>query len=272
MVDRHTQALSFGSQSGVYEAARPGYPRAAVDWVLELLGEKAFTVSEGNRPLRFADIGAGTGKLTRVLREVNDAVVAIDPDPNMLVQLRAVVPGVEAMEGRGEEIPLSDGSCDAVFFGQSWHWTDPLRASHEVGRVLTSDGVLGLLWNSRDVSVPWVRRYAEIIGGSASERLIEADDVRVGAPFTALEHTVVEWSMPMTAGTLRHLVSSRSPYITSEPEEKERVDRHLTVFFEELGLGKDTVIDLPYKTHCYRALKAGGEETSRGFHIEPKVI
>ena len=39
MVDRHTQALSFGSQSGVYEAARPGYPRAAVDWVLELLGE-----------------------------------------------------------------------------------------------------------------------------------------------------------------------------------------------------------------------------------------
>ena len=113
MVDRHTQALSFGSQSGVYEAARPGYPRAAVDWVLELLGEKAFTVSEGNRPLRFADIGAGTGKLTRVLREVNDAVVAIDPDPNMLVQLRAVVPGVEAMEGRGEEIPLSDGSCSS---------------------------------------------------------------------------------------------------------------------------------------------------------------
>ena len=69
MVDRHTQALSFGVQSGVYEAARPGYPRAAVDWVLELLGEKAFTVSEGNRPLRFADIGAGTGYFARRIAE-----------------------------------------------------------------------------------------------------------------------------------------------------------------------------------------------------------
>jgi 2-polyprenyl-3-methyl-5-hydroxy-6-metoxy-1,4-benzoquinol methylase len=60
-------ALSFGADSAGYHAARPGYPAAAVDWALP------------GYPERVLDLGAGTGILTRSLRQQGRAVVAADP-------------------------------------------------------------------------------------------------------------------------------------------------------------------------------------------------
>jgi ubiquinone/menaquinone biosynthesis C-methylase UbiE len=104
----------------------------------------------GSSPLRVADVGAGTGKLTRVVAGLGAEVVAIDPDAAMLAELAARVPDVPTFVGTGERIPLTDASADAVVFGQAWHWVDPDAASAEVGRVLRPGGVLGLIWNVRD--------------------------------------------------------------------------------------------------------------------------
>ena len=94
MASNDEMSTSFGSAAGAYESGRPDYPIQAVDWMLQ-------PVAGGERSIRVADVGAGTGKLTRVARELGAEVVAIDPDPQMLAVLREHVHGVpfEALRG-----------------------------------------------------------------------------------------------------------------------------------------------------------------------------
>ena len=150
MASNEEMSMSFGSEAQTYESGRPDYPIQAVDWMLQ-------PVAGGERSIRVADVGAGTGKLTRAVRELGAEVVAVDPDPQMLATLREHVHGVPTFVGSAERLPLPDASVDAVLLGQAWHWVEPAAGSAEVGRVLRSGGVLGLVWNIRDESVPWVR-------------------------------------------------------------------------------------------------------------------
>jgi len=158
-VDDHSaHANSFGPAADIYERGRPGYPDAAVTWLLP-----------AGRP-RVVDLGAGTGKLTRQIRDRGLEVTAVDPSEQMLAQLALAVPGVPALIGSAERIPLPAGSADAVLVAQAWHWIDPARAVPEIARILRPGGRLGLVWNLRDESEPWVRRLDEIIGDSETER------------------------------------------------------------------------------------------------------
>ncbi len=80
----------------------------------------------------------------------------MEPDPDMLAELRRGLPAVTAMSGRAEAIPLPDASVDAVLAGQAAHWFDLDRALPEIARVLTPGGVFAGLWNTDDDRVGWV--------------------------------------------------------------------------------------------------------------------
>lgn len=240
-------STSFGSEAHNYELGRPDYPFEAVAWMLE-------TVPADSR--RIADVGAGTGKLTRVLATAPDAeVVAIDPDPEMLTTLRASVPGVPTFVGTAEQLPLPDASLDAVVLGQAWHWVDPVRGSEEVGRVLRDGGVLGLIWNIRDDRVDWVRRLTEIMHGSHAEIMLAGGGPVVASPMGALEEQTWEWTRPMTRDLMHRMASSRSYVITAPDEEKHRIRRDMDALFDELGLADGAAIDLPYVTRAFRSVK-----------------
>ena len=100
------------------------------------------------------DLGAGTGKLTRVLAARYAHVIAVEPLDGMRGILERVVPDVEALPGSAERIPLDDASVDAVFAAQAFHWFDHDRAIPEIARVLRPGGVLALVWNGPDESRP----------------------------------------------------------------------------------------------------------------------
>jgi len=79
---------------------------------------------EAPRVLDVLDLGAGTGKLSAVVAALRHRVTAVEPDPDMLAELRAYVPSVTARQGGAEDIPLPDASVDRVIVGQAFHWFD----------------------------------------------------------------------------------------------------------------------------------------------------
>jgi SAM-dependent methyltransferase len=126
----------FGRVAGEYELGRPSWPAGALD-----LAERELQLGSEATVL---DLGAGTGKLTRLLLERFGTVVAVEPDAAM----RALIPAAaEALSGTAERIPMPDDSCAAVFCGESFHWFDWQLAIPEIARVLIPAGGLVLLWN-----------------------------------------------------------------------------------------------------------------------------
>jgi SAM-dependent methyltransferase len=246
MATREEMSRSFGGVAGVYDAGRPGYPAEAVHWMLEPAR------TPGRRP-RVADVGAGTGKLTRALVEADVDLVAIDPDPAMLTRLREVIGGVPTFVGTGEELPVPDAALDAVVFGQAWHWVDAAAASVEAGRVLRPGGVLGLIWNIRDDAVEWVAEMTAIMHGSNAEAMLASGGPTVAEPFEGLTSRSWSWTRPMTRADLWDMAHSRSYLITAEPAERERVDRELGELFDRIGAVDQAVVELPYVTTAFTA-------------------
>ena len=127
--------LSFDSVADEYERTRPDYPPALLD-ALPLDADAAVL-----------DLGAGTGKLTRVLARRYGDVTAVEPLANMRAMLERVVPGVTALAGSAERIPLEDASVDGVFAAQAFHWFDKSVALPEIARVLRPGGIVAIVWN-----------------------------------------------------------------------------------------------------------------------------
>jgi SAM-dependent methyltransferase len=136
------RARSFDRAAEEYERARPEYPPAVLD-VLPL-GADAEVL----------DVGAGTGKLTRLLTHHYRRVIAVEPLDGMRAILERVVPGAESHKGSAEAIPLPDASVDGVFAGQAFHWFANDEAIAEIARVLRPGGVLALVWNEPDDARP----------------------------------------------------------------------------------------------------------------------
>jgi SAM-dependent methyltransferase len=149
-IDR-VAAAGFASAADVYERARPSYPADAVARMVERTGLRAGRT--------VVDVGAGTGKLTRLLGASGARVVAVEP----IAEMRAKIEGAEVLDGTAEEIPLPDGAADVVTVAQAFHWFDLDRALPELHRVLRPGGWLALFWNMRDLDDPVQRGVEELL-------------------------------------------------------------------------------------------------------------
>jgi ubiquinone/menaquinone biosynthesis C-methylase UbiE len=232
-------AHSFGGVAEAYERGRPTYPVEAVRW---LLGEDQITVLE---------LGAGTGKLTRVIASLGHDVHATDPDPAMLQILERKVPGVRTAEASAEDIPLGDASVDAVIAAQAFHWFDLDRALPEIARVLKPGGHLCLVWNFRNEKIPWVRRLGGLIGTQDQQ-----DDPAQALIFSELFGFVEDkefshWQV-IDRKSIQDLVLSRSNVAVLDERERAAKLAEVLAFYDEYGRGMDGM-QLPYVTRCYRA-------------------
>ncbi|MGY2079156.1 methyltransferase domain-containing protein [Modestobacter sp. SYSU DS0657] len=234
---------SFGAVAAAYAALRPSYPADAVAFLL------------GPRPLRVLDLGAGTGLLTDVLLAAGHEVVAVDPTPGMLDQLRARLPRVEAAVGGAEAIPLPDGDVDAVVAGQAAHWFDVAPAAAELRRVLRPGGVVGLVWNTRDARVPWVRALGELLADEARDH--EADQTVVArfaaelpADVAIADSGIVQ---EVTAEQVVAGIGTRSYVATMDaPRRAVFLGRVRELLAEHPDTRGRAVLKLPYTTRAHR--------------------
>ena len=236
---RAERAASFARVADAYEQSRPGYPADAVLWLA------------GETPCDVVDLGAGTGKLTRSLAALGHHVVAVEPLGEMLDRLRATVPGVTAVMGSAESMPLPDGAADVVACAQAFHWFDQEAALAEIARVLRPGGRIALVWNVRDERVPWVSELSDAMVGRTGVDRGAAAPIEQSGLYGPVEHATFEHTQTVDRDALRALVLSRS-YCAVLPEEERapilgRVDR----LFDEYA--RDGLLTLPYVVECFRA-------------------
>jgi SAM-dependent methyltransferase len=148
-------AEGFGAVAEEYERARPDYPPGALSRLAREL-----EIEAGSRVL---ELGAGTGKLTRMLVRSRARIVALEPLASMRERFARAVPRVPLLGGVAEALPFASGEFHAVVCAQAFHWFDAERALAEIHRVLEPGGGLALLWNVKDESVPWVGGLADIL-------------------------------------------------------------------------------------------------------------
>jgi SAM-dependent methyltransferase len=165
-------AAGFGSAADVYERARPSYPPEAIDWLIERTG-----IGAGDTVV---DLGAGTGKLTRLLVPSGARVIAVEP----IAEMRALIDVASALDGTAEDIPLPAGSAALVTVAQAFHWFDLDRALPEIHRVLRPGGALALVWNMRDLDDP-LQRDVEGLLAPHRGRLTAQREGRWRAPLAA---------------------------------------------------------------------------------------
>jgi SAM-dependent methyltransferase len=143
----------FDAAAGLYERSRPEYPPEAVDLLARLLPLRA------GRTL--LDLGAGTGKLSRLAAARGAAVIALEPSAAMIRQ--AGGEGIHLVRGIAEALPVRRHGVDAICAAQSFHWFDGRRALGEAHRALSHGGRLALVWNVREDAAPFTAALSAIV-------------------------------------------------------------------------------------------------------------
>ena len=254
--DRRRHASSFGAAAAAYAVHRPDYAHDAVRWALE--------PAPGKRVL---DLGAGTGKLTRVLDLLGVDVVAIEPDPAMLAELRRELQHVRALSGSAEAIPLPDGSVDAVLAGNAMHWFDMAVAGPEIARVLAPGGVLAGLWNVMDDRIDWVAGLRRVSGSAVigprdtpsiwRTETAHAHLPRPGEsgprPFGSAEQAEFAHAQRRTADSLVATLATRAGLLTMPEQERATLLGHIRTYLASRDETAEGAFDLPMLTCVLRA-------------------
>jgi SAM-dependent methyltransferase len=244
-MELHPLARGFEDVAEEYQRGRPGYPTEAI---------AAIGLPAG---ARVADVGAGTGKLTRALLAAGLEVVAVEP----FAAMRAALPeGVEALAGTAEALPLADASVDAVACGDSFHWFDGARAAPELARVIAPGGVLALLWNSAAgeaaaEGMPWAAELIDLLNAVRPEHpAFTADQGRDAidacdafGPFTRAEMTHVHHS---TRAMMVANIASMSYIAVMPAGERAALLERTDALLERHGI---TALDVPLRTTVWTA-------------------
>ena len=243
-LQQHAESFQHGADG--YDRHRPGYPEESVRWLR----------GAATAPLDVLDLGAGTGKLSAALLAHGDRVTAVDPSADMLRVAAVRMPELTAIVGSGEHIPLPDASVDLVTVAQAWHWMDEQIVTREVVRVLRPGGRLGLIWNSRDESIPWVAAL-----GAAMHADLNATAFvpTLGSAATVVGRHVERWTQHTDRAGILNLATTRSYYLVASVAERAAMIARIEAVLEAYPETRAETILLPYVTESWLAAPWTGD-------------
>ena len=233
------RALSFGSVAERYEQFRPGYPGEVADTVL---GPSAV---HGVRTA--LEVGAGTGKATRLFAGRGIAVTAVEPDPAMAAVLLRTTAGlpVEVLQVPFEDL-LSRPRVDLLYSAAAWHWTDPATRWKRAARLLPPGGIFACMggpvqFADGDLEARWDAVRAEVIDDESVPGAEGGDDahawpeneLRASAWFDDVTRTDLTQHHPMAADDLIGLVSTVSAFVVLDAHPRTDLLRRLRALLPE---------------------------------------
>jgi SAM-dependent methyltransferase len=153
----------FSDRAEYYAKYRPGYPNEMLQFLRAQLAP----------PAAIADVGSGTGILTRPLLDNGYELYAVEPnEPMRRVAERTLsrYPAFHSVRGTAEATTLGDRSVHLITCAQAFHWFDRVKARAEFCRILKTNGMLALIWNERlDDASEINREYDDMLKRMAPE-------------------------------------------------------------------------------------------------------
>jgi SAM-dependent methyltransferase len=245
------RALSFGAVAAAYERFRPAYPAELFDAVMNYSGQ----------PIRSAlEIGAGTGKATRLFAQGALTVTATEPDAAMLAELEQQVPAtVITVQAAFEDVPLNQ-TYGLVYAAAALHWTDPVGRWSRVAALLEPGGVFASFGGPVHLADPEVEEAVR----AARAPFLESDDVaspdgtsaeepmqwpgselKRSEWFTDVQQSVIERRLTMSAGYYIGHLSTISAYLQLPAAEQSQIYSHIMqVLPDQVDVAADITVHL----------------------------
>jgi SAM-dependent methyltransferase len=253
---RYNPTGRFSGLADTYAKHRPGYPEAALDYIVLRCGLTGAS--------RLVDVGCGTGISTRLFAARGIPVIGIEPNDEMRAKAEAEplpadssIP--EYRKGKAEATGLPDHFADAVLAAQAFHWFRPDDALHEFHRILSPGGHVALVWNERDESDACTAAFGAVMRSGPDAAAVEAPRGRAGEAllhhplFTDATRTLFANEQELDEQGLLGRAFSAS-YAPREPVAVERFTAAMReVFARHARSGK---VVLRYETSVYLARSA----------------
>jgi len=245
------RALSFGAIAEAYERFRPGYPDELFDAVAAYAGV----------PLRTAlEIGAGTGKATRLFAGHGVQVTATEPDPAMLDVLRKAVPSsVRTLKAAFEELQ-PEQTYELVYVAAALHWTNPEGRWQRVAALLEPQGIFASWGGPVRLADPAVEEAVRVArapfldsddipspDGTAPEAPMQwpGTELQRSELFCDVEQHVIERRLTMSAHDFIGHLSTISAYLQLPPPRREQAfDAIMRVLPETVDINADIIMNL----------------------------
>ncbi|WP_432558727.1 class I SAM-dependent methyltransferase [Granulicoccus sp. GXG6511] len=230
------------------------FPPAAVEWLA------------GPEPARVLDVGSGDGRLAERLVALGHRVTCVDSDREGIRRLADRVPDALACVAQAESLPLRSFRFDVVTVQESLTGFAPGLALSEFARVLRTGGHLGVVFTSRDDTVPWVKRLARriqeddptaMVGDYGRETLAALEESDY---FPHIESRAFRHWLPITRAGLLAMVRRRRT-IASLPEDRlAALLSDVGEMYDSLAKAPDPLL-LPYQADCRRLRVEHGDLT-----------
>lgn len=223
-----------------YELSRPDYPASLVGWGLRSAGRGLVV-----------ELGAGTGKFSRLTRSHVDNYLAVEPDPAMARKLVELAPSMAVVRADAHALPLGSGTATLVVAAQSFHCFADGQAQHEMARVLRPDGHLFVIWSTGDGdAAPWVHEYSLLLAPS-SEAVAEDRDVlapKLASCFSPVRTASATRPVPFSWDRLRNMTVAHTAYAQLSPSRQADVLDGASKVFRRYAAGNPPVVVMPLTT------------------------
>jgi SAM-dependent methyltransferase len=227
-------------------AGRAPYPDAAAAWM----------VAEG--PQRVLDLGSGTGSFAAMLRDAGHEVFCLDRDIDLVAKLPDRLGTRLHVAGQVESLPFLSCHFDVVTASATLHRFAPGLALTEIARVLKPGGHLAVVYNTRDDTVPWVKRLSLLLQDADPQAMrgdfgVHSVNAVADSPYFArLEQRNFRNWVPITRPQLLAMVERRPAVRELEPRRRAELLADVGTLYDDSARPPDPLL-LPFQTSCWRA-------------------